>query len=184
MIETIASVIGWIAVAEGFLIYYSRTRDNVLIFKFISDILWGINLLLTGSYTGALLNVIAMGRETVFYYRGSKKWASHWGWLPFFMVIIAISPTAAFLSGKEGWIGLIPALGSMLGVLAFYQKKPAAIRYIAFFVQILWLVYACLIHNIPSLVSNVVQIVSTVAGTVRALIDKNRTANHCGAYQN
>ena len=174
IMKTIASVIGWIAVAEGFFIYYSRTRRNVLIFKFISDVLWSINLLLTGGYTGALLNVIAMGRETVFYHRGSKKWASHWGWLAFFIAVTALSPTISLLSGKEGWIGVIPALGSVLGVLTFYQKKPAATRYIGFFAQSLWLVYACFIHNVPSAACNTVLVISTVAGTVRAIVAKKR----------
>ena len=174
MMDLLASILGWIAVAEGFFIYYSRTRRNVLRFKFISDLLWGANLLLTGAYTGALLNVIAMGREVVFYHRGSKKWASHRIWLPFFLLITAASPTVALVTGKEGWIGLLPAVGSVLGVITFYQKKPAATRCFGFFAQSLWLVYACLIHNVPSAACNTVLVISTVAGTVRAIVAKKR----------
>ncbi|MBQ8894820.1 MAG: YgjV family protein [Clostridia bacterium] len=167
-LKLIGEGIGLIAIIEGFMIYYSSTRERILLFKFISDALWFFNLVLLGGYTGALLNLIAMGRETVFYFRDKKKWASTPLWLAVFLFITAASPVFSLISGREGWYALFPAAGSMLGVIAFYQKKPAATRAVGFFSQALWLIYACFIRNYSSAVCNAVLLASAVAGTVRA----------------
>lgn len=167
VIKIIGELIGVVAIIEGFFIYYSRTREKILFYKFISDALWMINLLLLGGYTGALLNLIGMGRETVFYYRDKKKWAAHPGWLVLFLMITAVSPMATLLGGREGWASLFPAVGSILAVIAFYQRKPSITRTVGFFAQLFWLVYACLILNYSSILCNAVQVVAAVAGAVR-----------------
>ena len=73
-------IIGVVAIIEGFFIYYSAKRERMLIFKFISDALWLCNLLLLGGITGAILNVIAMLRETVFYFRDRRRFANSIFW--------------------------------------------------------------------------------------------------------
>ena len=174
LIKILAEAIGCIAIIESFWIYYSKTRDRILIFKSIYDALWLVNLTLLGGYTGALLNLIAMGRETVFYHRDKKKWASSPLWLVFFLVVTAISPMVSLLSGKEGWYALLPALGSISAVIGFYQRRPAVTRYIGFVAQSLWLIYSIFIHSYSSVVSNAVLLISALAGTLRDRLQKSK----------
>lgn len=172
ILKIIGEAVGVIAIIEGFMVYFSKTREQILTFKFIADALWFINLILLGGYTGALLNLIAMGRETVFYHRDKKRWASHPLWLVLFLVITAISPTISLLSGKEGWYALFPAVGSMIAVVAFYLRNPAATRAVGFFSQALWLTYACFILNYSAIASNSVLLISAVAGSIRAALGR------------
>lgn len=173
-LKLIGEIVGIVAIIEGFFIFLSSRRERILIFKFISDVLWVVNLLCLGAYTGALLNGIAMGRETVFYNRDKRKWASSWLWLVFFLTVTAISPMYSLISGKEGWYAILPALGSMAAVVAFYSRRPALTRYIGFFANGLWMIYNVICHNVTASISSVILISSGVVGTVLMLMQRRR----------
>ena len=176
-LKLIGEIIGFVAIGENFFIFLSNRREHILIFKFISDILWGVNNLLLGGITGAILNLVAMGRETVFYNRDKRRWASSPVWLVVFLVITAISPVLSLVSGKEGWYAVLPALGSMAAVIGFYSRKPAITRYVSFVANGLWLVYAIFVWNISSIVCNIVLLTSAVIGTLLAAVNKQKAAN-------
>ena len=173
----IGNVIGVIAVIENIFIFATLKRKNILKLKFLSDSLWFLNYLFLGALTGAVLNIIAMLRETIFSLRGSKKFASHFFWLPIFLLLTLISPTLDCIkAGAFVPMTLLPAAGSMLTVYSFYQSSPKVTRYIALVAQTLWLIYTAMLLNIPAVCSNVLQIVSALIGITRAylLTRKNR----------
>ena len=128
----LGNVIGVIAVIENLFIFAALKRKNILKFKFLSDALWFLNYLFLGALTGAILNIIAMFRETVFSLRGEKKFASHFFWLPVFLLLTLISPTLDCIkAGAFVPMTLLPAAGSMLTVYSFYQSSPKVTRCIA-----------------------------------------------------
>ena len=173
-IKLIGQIIGWVAVAEGFLVFLSSKREHILIFKFIDDVLWAISLLMLGNYTGGILNAVGMGREVVFYNRDRRKWASSRFWLVFFLVVTAISPTYSLISGKEGWYAVLPAIGSLAAVIGFYSRSANMSRYIGFFANGVWLIYNVINKNIPASVSGVILLASGVVGTVLMLLQRRR----------
>ena len=172
-LKIIGEVIGAIATVEGFFIYYSATRERILTFKFISDALWFINLICLGGYTGAALNLVGMGREVVFYNRDKRAFARSLLWPIFFIALAAASPIYSLISGSEGWYAILPAIGSSLAVVAFYQRVPSRTRLIGFFSQLLWLIYALFIANYSAIVCNSVMIVSAIVGSLREYLRKN-----------
>ena len=176
--KLIGEIIGFVAIGENFLIFLSNKRERILIFKFISDVLWATNNILVGGYTGAILNVVAMGRETVFYNRDKHKWASSPLWLAAFLLVTAVSPVMSLVGGKEGWYAILPALGSMAAVIGFYSRRPAITRYVSFLANGLWLVYAIFVHNVSSIVCNVVLLTSAVTGLILAYLQKKQIKKH------
>ena len=71
----LGNIIGYIAIAENIFIFLSVRRERVLIFKLISDVLWALNMAFLSvdnraNLTGAILNVIGIFREIVFYKLG------------------------------------------------------------------------------------------------------------------
>ena len=167
--KLVGECIGLIAVIEGFFIYLSSKRERILIFKFISDFLWMLNHFCLGGYTGALLNLVAMGREAVFYNRDKRKFAKSTLWLYFFLIAVAISPLLSLVSGKEGWYALLPAFGSMAAVIGFYSRYPNVTRYTSFVANGLWLAYNVIISNYSATLSGVILLLSALIGTVRSL---------------
>lgn len=171
--EIVAQIFGYCGVAISILIYSGKTRAQILICKFISDTLWFINLILIAGYTGALLNLIAMGREIVFYNRNRKAWAGHRIWFFVFMVLTLLSPAFEWIKiGELTWIPLLPAIGSVFAVVSFYSNRPAVMRYFGFAAQAFWLTYSFMLDNKSSIVCGVLTILSAVIGLVRETIVK------------
>ena len=177
-LKVIGECIGAAAIAEGLLIYFSKTRGRIIAFKFISDLLWFLNMLCLGNFTGDLLNIVAMCRETVFTLAEKRKFFACRIWLAVFLIVTAISPVYSLVTGNEGAAAVFPALGSLLAVIAFYQKDPKYIRYIGFVAQALWLVYALLSNNISSTAGNLILIISAISGSIRAALDKRKSQKH------
>lgn len=167
-------IVGAVAIAEGFLIYFSKTKERMLICKFLSDFLWLVNLLCLGGWTGALLNAIAMGRETVFYLRDRKPLFAKRFWLWLFLAVTLISPAISLVKGDEGLFALLPAFGSAFAVFAFYHRDPAFTRRVGLLSQVLWLLYAIGIHNVSSAVCNGVLILSALCGMARQALANRR----------
>lgn len=99
ILKLIGEIIGAIAIIEGFMIYFTKSKENILLFKFISDFLWFVNFICTGGWTGAILNLIGMCREAVFSQRGKRKLFSGNIWLWLFLILSVISPTVSLLNG-------------------------------------------------------------------------------------
>ena len=177
--EIVAWVFGILGILLSLILYAGRTRTHILICKLISDVLWFVNYILLGAYTGALLNVIAIGRETVFYNRDRRKWASHRIWLYVFILLTFLSPIMEFVKlGGFSWIPILPAIGSVLAVISFYSKRPWVMRCFGFGAQAFWITYGILIWNPTAVISSALIITSAVIGTVRELLAR-RAARKC-----
>ena len=151
-----AEVIGIIGVALSLFIYISKNRKHIVVAKFASDIVWLMNYLLLGAYTGVVLNVIAMGRECVFYHRGEKKWASHRIWLYIFVALTLVSPLVELASRTFTPLSIIPAIGS--------AYTP-------------WLIYNICIGSIAASISSAFTLVSALVGNVRDILSNRAKAS-------
>ncbi len=169
----IGQILGFVIAIYGFCIFLIKKRPHILLAKLIADVLNVIQQILIGAYTGAMVNVITVFREGVFYNRGRKKWADHWAWL----VIFLVAMTAASLLSWMGPISLLPMVGSMFGTVAFYCKKPMHTRIFGICSHSLWLVYCIGVLNYGSILGNAVLIASAVIGLIRDILTarKNRT---------
>ncbi len=170
----IGQILGFVIAIYGFCIFLIKKRPHILLAKLIADVLNVIQQILIGAYTGAMVNVITVFREAVFYHRGRKKWADHWAWLAVFLV----ATTAASLLSWMGPISLLPMVGSMFGTVAFYCKKPTYTRIFGICSHSLWLIYCVFMLNYGSILGNAVLIVSAVIGLIRDIMHakKNRSS--------
>ena len=168
MLKTIGFIIGIIAIAEGFLIYASTSRRKMLLFKLIEDVLWLFNYLFSGGYAGAILNGVAILREIVFYNRDRSRFCASGLFLPVFILLTLVSPVASMASGSEDLHALLPAVGSVLAVIGFYQSSPTVARRLGLPAQTLWLLYSVYGHNATAAAANAILLLSAVVGEVRA----------------
>lgn len=167
IINTVASVMGILGTVMCFLMYIARKRRTILLGKLTCDILWTVHYGLIGAYSGAALNVLAIGRETVFCNK-DKKWASSRFWLYLFVALTVGSSLVTW----EGALSLLPMIGSSCAVVSFWCTKPIHIRMLAIPAQLLWLIYGFLHMSVPSMVSNIIALTAIGIGLYRDL--KNR----------
>ena len=169
-IYLIGQILGLVIAVISFFIYYAKTRNRILLSKLTTDVLNVIQQAMIGAYTGSLLNVVAIFREIVFYYRTQKKWASYRLWLFLFIVLMSLSPLLTW----AGPISILPALGSSLAVVGFYLKNPTHTRIIALFAHGLWLIYTIATFNVGAMLQNVILITSAICGLIRDFLAKRK----------
>ena len=168
MWEKIAFVVGIVAVALELLIYISSKRERILIAKISAASTWTVNNFLLKAYTGALLQLVAIARSSIFFYRGKKKWADSIAWLFIFIAITLMSPIVSW----HGAVSLLPAIGSVFAVISFYSKPVYIIRGTSVFALLPWLIYHVLMGNITGVVGTTFGLTSIAVGTVKDLIAK------------
>lgn len=167
-VYAIGQVLGFFIAAESFFIYFSRKRNQILAAKLICDALNVVQQAMIGALTGSIINGVAIFREVVFYNRNRKKWASHRFWLYLFIAFMGAAPLLSW----AGYISLLPAVGSIIAVVAFYVDSPKATRAIGLTSQFFWLAYVIFTRNYGAILSNAVLIVSAVAGLIRDAFEK------------
>lgn len=159
----IGQMLGLALALFSFFIYFGRTRRSILAAKLICDIGYCIQQLMIGAPTGALLDIIAIFREVIFYHRKTKPWAAHRFWLYLFAVLMGISPLFTW----TGPISLLPAGGSVISVFSLYCEKPYHIRLLGLLATIPWLLYAIFTQNCGLILSAFIQLASIFLGLYR-----------------
>lgn len=171
----ISQIIGLVIILENFFIFFQKSRGKILFFKLLSDVMNVFQNIFARTFTGAAINVIAIGRESVFYFRDKKKWASSKFWLYFFALIVFLSPFVS--SGAEFFtyvffVSFFPAIGSVFMVVGFFMLNPHMTRILAFIAMSLWTVYYILLSNYIQIVSCLINILSIVIGLIMDFKEK------------
>jgi len=173
----ISQIIGFVIIIENFFIFFQKKRGKILFFKLLSDVMNVFQNVLARTFTGAAINVIAIGRESVFYFRDKKKWASSKFWLYFFAIIVFLSPFVS--SGAEFFsyvffVSFLPAIGSVFMVVGFFVLNPHMTRILGFIAMTLWIVYYILLGNYIQIVSTGINILSIVIGLIMDFKEKKK----------
>lgn len=164
----IAQGVGVIAMILAYFIYSARTRKTLITLKFISDALWGLHYLLLGALSGAVLNVINMGREFVFQCKSSKKWAQ----TPIWAVVFIIVNLSSTIFSWQGWASLLPAVGASIAVIGLWCASPMTIRLFSLPSTTCWLIYAFMTGTISGIICNLIQLAAIFVGLYRDLRDR------------
>lgn len=158
----VAQCVGFVAMAVALFMFAFRTRKRILFAKLIADALWVIHYLLLGAFSGAVINAVNVAREGVFYHK-EKRWASSVFW----PILFVCANTALTLLSWQGWISLLPLLGSSANVLALWCASPKRMRILAIPALSLWVIYSVLVGSVPSFFVNVFSIASAIYGLIR-----------------
>lgn len=162
-IRSIGEIFGIIATIESLFLFVSLKRERIILAKLFGDILWTVNYICFGMTTGAFLNIIAVFRECVFVQRGKNKFWDSYIWLYIFLGITIASIPITW----NGYISIIPAIGSSCAVIGYFSKKPLHIRLFGLVAQIFWLVYSAIGGNMSATVCAFLQIISAIIGLFR-----------------
>ena len=177
MIETLSSIIGYGAVVMNLVLFLSSNRQTICIIKAVIEIFWATSYFLIGKFTIAILALVALIRQCVFFFRGKKAWAQSPIWLIVFLACALISPLIELFSiGRENLnallvlTNLLPVVGSLFYVFAYYSTRAIITKILAFPGVVLYLTYVILISNVAGIVGNTLSLISVAIGLVRELI--------------
>jgi len=143
--------------------FQNKDRNKIILFQTIGSVLWFFHYLMLGRETPALLNLVSIARNTVFIYRGKKKWADSLIWIfvfnAFFIVIGA-------LGYKDLW-DILPIAASLVSSVALYVTKENSIRLLSLGVSPVWLIYNVRVGSIGGTICEIFDLISIFVGLYR-----------------
>ena len=159
----IGHFIGICAALLSFFTYIQKTRKQVVFIKLSCDCLWCLHYFLIGAFSGGAINIVNITRDTVVYHREDKAWAKSKLWLIAFLIFTVVSGLLSW----QGYISLLPTIGSVFGVLGIYQSEPRKISLVTLPGIILWLIYSIFVFSPQSIICNIISIASVIISLLR-----------------
>lgn len=161
--------------------YVFTNRDKIIIIKLVSNFLCVINNLCYGHPVPAALNMFGMFRETVFFFRGKKKWADKKFWIYIIIpVMVGIPILINALSDEWVWMELLCSFASLFSCLAFYSQKTVTTKICMLITQTTYVFYHAWVGNASAFVTSIIPIISIVIGLIREYnkYKKNKAAQN------
>lgn len=160
-------IAGYIAIVASMLIYQQKSRKGLLLCKAITDLLWIIHYFLLGGYTGAIVTVVALAREIVFFRsdRRDKKGKI------VLACFLCISVVCSILTWGSVF-SVFAMLGSLMSIVSFWLGEPRVSRIMAFPISICMLIYGVSNGSVAVLINEVLVMISSAAAIIK--YDRNR----------
>lgn len=153
--------IGVIALIANLSVFQTNKRQKMILFGLCGCLLWAMHFYLLGALTGMALNLVAAVRFYV-YYRTKPTKSNIWIMWSF----LGITALATILTW-QGWISLLPFIGTASGVVAFWQTNTKYIRRLAMASPPPWLLYALMVGSYPGIVVESLLLLSNLVGQAR-----------------
>ncbi len=170
--EVIAQGLSIIAMFFNCISYLQKKKSTLLTCQLIGSILFGINYLLLGAMSGALLNVIAMIRAIVFL-RKDKLHADNAIWTAAFIASYLGSYALVFtVFGKEPTarnliIELLPVLAMTALNISYRYAETKMVRRYGLISSPMWLIYNIASFSIGAMICESINLVSITVGIIR-----------------
>ena len=158
----LSTIFGVLGIGACIIIYQQNQKEKLLTWKLVSDVLWALHYFFLSAYSGTAVAIIAIFREIAFYGQAKKNTKSK-GLLIFF---VCISLTSAFVTWN-GFLSVLPAIGSVMSITSFWYGNPKVTRYISFPTSALMLTYDVFCHSYIGIFNEIFTICSSVVGVLR-----------------
>ncbi len=162
--ELAAQIIGYIAVVLFLLSYLQKTRLRIIGFNFTSRILYIVQYLMLGAFSGAVLDVLGAISSLV----ASKK---NVGFVKRYakaiVILLDASMVVAGILLYENIFSILPVLGVLFHTTAFWIDDERIIRIVSLIGSPFWLVYNFVSRAYGSAVGDALTIASIIVAMVK-----------------
>ncbi len=156
--------IGCIGFLMGAIALQCNKHSRVLTFKMIDEGLFGLQYLLLGGYTGAVLNIISVFRNLIFSYLGKRGKEKE---LKQTRMVLAVLFALLGLVSWEGAISILIILAKVISTLAYGTTHLTKLRIMMCMTSICWICYNMSVGSIMGGISDTINLLSAVVGLIR-----------------
>lgn len=167
-------LLGFIPSIIAFTSLQSGSRKRILTLQVVCCVLWIVHYALLGASSGVITNIIGLGRAVICSCN-DRKWASHKGWLVFFLLCYAV------VTPVLGWDGphcLLLAAAMMLVTVALWSHNMRVTRLLYLINSPLILVYNLIARSYSSVIIEVFALISFIIAVWRFDIRPARNSNN------
>ena len=162
--EIIVQMIGVFGTVAGFSALQCNKHSHTLILKMTEEMFFGLQYLLLGGYTGAVLNGVGIFRNLIFTYYGKKN-DQHA--LKIARIVLAILFAGLGLLSWEGAISVLIIFAKVLSTCAYGTTNMKKMRLMLCVTSICWICYNAYIGSIAGVLSDCGNLTSCVVGIIR-----------------
>lgn len=154
--------LGLIGLGFGVAAFQSNRHKSIVLLKLLNELVFAVQYLLLGAYTGAVMNLISCVRNYI-YAKSVEKGRSTVPWILIFSGVIILFGIVSWTSP----LSLIPILTKLLTCAAYGIKNPRTVRFLTLPSSIGWLIYNAVYHSTGGVLNEVFTMTSIVISMVR-----------------
>lgn len=156
--------IGFIGVALFLISYQVKSNRSLFIFQTLGCVMFGVQFLLLGAYSGCLSLVINITRNTLLTKYNESKLIRWRGWVAVFSIAAAL----VTLYTWNGLISLLPLMGTVAGTVAYWTNSARKIRLANLVANApCMFVYDLLVRSWGGVINESITIISIVVSIIR-----------------
>ncbi len=156
-------LIGFCAMAFGILSFQAKRRNTILLMQMTASILWAVQYLLLGAYTGVALNLVSIFRNLFFTKKGKSRLVDSRLFPIAVMTVFFIAGIATY----DGAISLFPTAAMMISTIALYITEERSIRLLSLLVSPLWLIYNIKTGALAGAICETITLISIIVALIR-----------------
>ena len=163
-IEIIGQILGGVAIILGLISYQMKTQGRIILMQALTGLVFVVQYLLLGAYTGMAMNLVGVVRCIVYYFR-NKRGSNEKVTPMVFAVIMAIIGILTW----NAWYSVFMFLGLVINTLCLAFSDPQKLRISVLITCPMVLTYNVLIPtpSIGGIVYESVAIISAIVGLAR-----------------
>ena len=159
---TLAQIIGAIALIILIISFQKNDKKKLLKYQIFSSLLFAIQYVFLGAYTGCLMNFICIIRNFIFTkYSETKKTPLYW------LIIILIFIIILSLLSFDGFISLLPTLAVSLYSIAVWNGNLNSIRIVEIISCLLFIIYNIKVSAYIGLIATIIEMLGAFAAFYR-----------------
>ena len=151
--------VGILSIALQGISYLMKNRSRILYVNFSSTFGWMTYFVLNANFASACMNLIGLGRCTVFMNRGKRKWASSRIWLWVFLVLFSCGTLITY----QDWRDLFPFIASIFTTVGYFCMNALHLRVINLCGYAFWITNSLTHGYWVALCSDIVTICSLIS---------------------
>lgn len=167
MYDIIIQSIGGIGLLCAVIAFQCKQHKNVMLFRTLNEIFFGIQYFCLASYTGVAMNLIGSVRNIIFAIRVKKEKSTLIWQILFSFMFIVIG-----LLTTKGIVSVMVILAKVVTTIAYSLKNTKYIRLLTLPTSICWLVYNIVCNSFAGILCEAFTICSIITAIIRIDIIK------------
>lgn len=158
--------------ATSVLSFQFKRHKGIVLCKMMSELLFSLQYLLMGAYTGCLLDLISGARNFLFFKCVEKKRSTTPLIIGFSLLVISLA-----LFSWAGPISLLPMTAKILTTVSYGMKRERLLRLITLPSCFCWIAYNVFVGNWEAMISDSLSVISIFIAIFKFDILNSKTNN-------
>lgn len=160
--EIAIEIIGILGIIASIVSFQCKEHKNILIMRTANEMLFALQYLLLGAYTGMAMNLVGSTRNMIF----TKTVKENKG-TRICVILFSILFTAFGLLTWQGPKSILIIIAKVLSTLAYSSKNTTLVRGLVFVTSTAWLIYNACVGSTAGVINEGFAIISIIVGTLR-----------------